>query len=90
MNVQTRESSSEPMTERELCAFFRITRMTAHRLRKKGELPFFQLGGQVYYLKDEVLACLRRPKEQNQLLKLRPNKSNSQNEMGHSDVEASR
>ncbi len=53
-------NDDKPLSERDFCEYFGITRFTCLRLRRKGLLPHVRLGGKVFYFKDEVLAFLRK------------------------------
>lgn len=52
-----------PITTKELCKFLSITEPTAIRWRKKGKIPFFEIGSAIRYNKNEVMDALRKNKK---------------------------
>ncbi len=53
-NVQT----EQPITTKELCEFLGITEPTVIRWRKKGKIPFMQIGSSIRFDLTAVLAAL--------------------------------
>ncbi|HEV8079548.1 MAG TPA: helix-turn-helix domain-containing protein [Chitinophagaceae bacterium] len=54
----------QPITTRELCDFFRITEPTLIRLKKKGKIPFIEIGGSIRFDKAAVIKALEKNKSQ--------------------------
>jgi hypothetical protein len=54
--------NEQPVSTKELIAFLDITEPTLIRWRKKGIIPFLQIGSRILYQKSEVLAALRNKK----------------------------
>ena len=48
-----------PINTKQLCEFLDITEPTCIRWRKKGKIPFFQIGSAIRYDKSEVIEALR-------------------------------
>ncbi len=48
------------LTVKETCELLRICRTTLWSLRKKGELKGFNVGGRVFYTKDEIVEYIER------------------------------
>ncbi len=44
--------------------FLRISRMTLNRLKGKGELQAYKLGGKLFFKRDEILARIEAGKEE--------------------------
>jgi len=54
--------NEQPVNTKELCSFLGITTPTAIRWRKRGKLPFLQIGSRILYQKSAVLAALENKK----------------------------
>jgi len=52
----------QPVNTKELCCFLDITEPTLIRWRKKGKIPFLQIGSRILYQKSAVLAALEKKK----------------------------
>ena len=50
----------KPITTAELCSFLGITEPTVIRLRKRGKIPFLQIGGSIRYDKAGVVQALEK------------------------------
>jgi len=59
---QSPAQNEQPINTKELCSFLGITTPTAIRWRKKGKLPFLQIGSRILYQKEKVLAALENKK----------------------------
>ncbi len=55
----TSERNSEKLTQKELAEFLGVTVTTVINLKKKGKIPFYKVGGRMFYLKTEVLNAIR-------------------------------
>ena len=49
-----------PITVKELCSFLGVTEATIIRWRKKGKIPFMQVGSRVLFQKSVVLKALEK------------------------------
>ncbi len=52
------KKSSKPITQKALCAYLDVTEPTIIRWRKKGKIPFMQIGSAIRYDIDLVTAAL--------------------------------
>jgi len=52
-----------PISTKELCNFLNITEPTLIRWRKKGKIPFLQIGSRILYQKSAVLSALEHNKK---------------------------
>lgn len=52
----------KPVTTEELCKHLNISKPTALRYRKKGKIPFIQIGGAIRYDLNAVIAALQKGK----------------------------
>jgi excisionase family DNA binding protein len=62
-SLSVNSSQSHPaqlLTEKEACAFTRLSRLTLHRARKEGRLAFYRVGSRVLYSTDHLHAFIRR------------------------------
>ncbi|WP_158991676.1 helix-turn-helix domain-containing protein [Mucilaginibacter sp. L196] len=60
----TQDSQNEqPITVKELCQFLGITEPTIIRWRKKGKIPFMQIGSRILFQKSKVIAALESKKK---------------------------
>lgn len=55
-----KEVKMQVLTVKETCELLRICRTTLWSLRKKGELKGFNVGGRVFYTKDEIVEYIER------------------------------
>jgi excisionase family DNA binding protein len=55
-------SQEQPVTVKELCSFLGVTEPTIIRWRKKGKIPFMQVGSRVLFQKSVVLKALENKK----------------------------
>lgn len=58
---QTRTKES-PISVKELCVFLGVTEPTIIRWRRKGKIPFMQIGKRVLYDKNKVVEALEKKK----------------------------
>lgn len=54
--------NEQPVNTKEICTFLDITEVTLIRWRKKGKIPFLQVGSRILYQKSAVLAALQNKK----------------------------
>ena len=52
----------QPINQQALCQFLGITEPTVIRYRKKGKIPFLQIGNRILYQKDKVISALENKK----------------------------
>ena len=57
-NTGPSNSDETPITTKELCAFLGITEPTVIRWRKKGKIPYLQVGSRILYQKAAVITAL--------------------------------
>ncbi len=55
--------SEPPITTKQLCEFLGITEPTVIRWRKKGKIPFMQIGSALRYDKEAVLQAITEKKK---------------------------
>jgi len=58
----TKQVIEQPINQQALCQFLGITEPTVIRYRKKGRIPFLQIGSRILYQKDKVIAALENKK----------------------------
>ena len=51
--------NEQPVTVKEICSFLGVTEPTVIRWRKKGKIPFMQVGSRVLFQKSAVLEALQ-------------------------------
>jgi excisionase family DNA binding protein len=56
-NIQPIE---KPITTKELCSFLNVSEPTIIRWKKKGKIPFLQIGGSVRFCKASVIKALEK------------------------------
>lgn len=61
-NPESPQAAEKPITVKELCNFLRVTEATVLRWRKKGKIPFMQLGSRVLFNKSAVIKALENKK----------------------------
>jgi excisionase family DNA binding protein len=61
-NASPSNNDEQPITTKELCNFLGITEPTILRWRKKGKIPFLQVGSRILYQKAAVIAALGNKK----------------------------
>jgi excisionase family DNA binding protein len=54
------DATEKPITVRELCQFLGVTEPTVIRWRKKGKIPFIQIGSRILFQKSKVIAELEK------------------------------
>jgi excisionase family DNA binding protein len=54
--------NEQPISTKELISFLDITEPTLIRWKKKGKIPFLQIGSRILYQKSAVLAALENKK----------------------------
>ncbi len=54
--------NEKPITVKELCKFLNITEPTLIRWRKKGKIPFIQIGSRILFQKSKVIAAIEKNK----------------------------
>lgn len=52
------KQASKPINQRELCTFLGLTEPTVIRWRKKGKIPFMQIGSAIRYDVNTVIEAL--------------------------------
>lgn len=62
------------LTETDVLKLLRISRTTLWNLRKEGKIPYYKVGGQYRYDKNEVLSAFRANVQQNQPLHTKANR----------------
>ena len=62
-------NNEQPITTKEICNFLGITEPTIIRWRKKGKIPFLQVGSRILYQKSAVLKALENKKGANNVLR---------------------
>jgi len=55
-------NNEQPVNTKELCSFLDITEPTLIRWRKKGKIPFLQVGSRILYQKSAVITALEHKK----------------------------
>lgn len=55
-------TNTKPITAPELCRYLNISLPTLIRWRKKGKIPFLQIGGSIRYDKASVIAAIENRK----------------------------
>ena len=61
-NTITQPSIEPPATTEELCKFLRISEPTIIRLKKKGKIPFLEIGGSIRFDKAAVIKAFEKNK----------------------------
>jgi len=61
-NLTSKPQNEQPINTKELINFLDITEPTLIRWRKKGKIPFLQVGSRILYQKSAVLAALENKK----------------------------
>ena len=56
----TVSTPKEWLSNKELLSFLSVSRATAQRLRRSGELPYSKINGSIYYKRLDVLDLLER------------------------------
>jgi excisionase family DNA binding protein len=54
--------NEQPVTVKEICSFLGVTEPTIIRWRKKGKVPFLQVGSRILFQKSAVLKALENKK----------------------------
>jgi excisionase family DNA binding protein len=54
--------AEDPVNTKALCTFLNITEPTLIRWRKKGKIPFLQIGSRILYQKSAVISALENRK----------------------------
>jgi excisionase family DNA binding protein len=62
LNSASKSQNEQPINTKELINFLDITEPTLIRWRKKGKIPFLQVGSRILYQKSAVLAALENKK----------------------------
>ena len=57
-NKQIPQKDEQPVTTKQLCEFLRVTEPTIIRWRKKGKIPFMQIGSAVRFNLPAVISAL--------------------------------
>ncbi|SDS82363.1 Helix-turn-helix domain-containing protein [Mucilaginibacter mallensis] len=58
----TNQVIEQPINQQALCQFLGITEPTIIRYRKRGKIPYLQIGSRILYQKDKVIAALENKK----------------------------
>ena len=53
-------ANEKPLSQKELCSFLGITEQTIIRLKKKGKVPFMNIGSAVRYNVNDVLKAIEK------------------------------
>ncbi len=61
-NAGPSNNDEPPITTKELCTFLGITEPTVIRWRKKGKIPYLQVGSRILYQKCAVINALENKK----------------------------
>lgn len=61
-NNSVTSNIEQPVTTKQLCEFLGITEPTIIRWRKKGKIPFLQIGSRILFQKSAVLKALENKK----------------------------
>ena len=61
-------SPDELLNAAEIAAWLRISPSTVYRLTKSRQIPFYRVGSQVLFDREEILKCIRRPVETRQAM----------------------
>ena len=62
-NKETSKITQQPLTTKQLCEFLGITEPTVIRWRKKGKIPFMQIGSALRYDKEAVIKAISEKKK---------------------------
>lgn len=57
------QATQQPLTTKQLCEFLGITEPTVIRWRKKGKIPFMQIGSALRYDKEAVIKAISETKK---------------------------
>lgn len=66
--MQKNQTAIKPnpfLDSKQVMEFLRISRVTLNRLKGKGELQAYKLGGKLFFKRDEILAKIEAGKEVN-------------------------
>jgi len=55
--------NEQPISQQEICSFLNITEPTLIRWKKKGVIPFLQVGSRVLFQKSKVISALESKKK---------------------------
>ena len=61
--ITTSNEAEPPISQQEMCRFLNITEPTLIRWKRKGLIPFLQVGSRVLFQKGKVVAALERVKK---------------------------
>lgn len=62
LNSTSKPQNEQPINAKELINFLDITEPTLIRWRKKGKIPFLQIGSRILYQKGKVIEALENKK----------------------------
>ncbi|HWW39358.1 helix-turn-helix domain-containing protein [Pedobacter sp.] len=62
-NLPVTSKSEPPITTKQLCEFLGVTEPTIIRWRKKGKIPFMQIGSALRYDKEAVIKAISEKKK---------------------------
>ena len=57
-SISNQSKNEQPITTKQLCKFLSITEPTVIRWRKKGKIPFMQIGSALRYDKEAVIKAI--------------------------------
>lgn len=60
VTTPSQSQPEKPITVKELCDYLRVTEATVIRWRKKGKIPFMQLGSRIMFNKSEVIKAIEK------------------------------
>jgi excisionase family DNA binding protein len=62
-SISNQRENEQPITTKQLCEFLGITEPTVIRWRKKGKIPFLQIGSSIRFNLSSVIASLEVSKK---------------------------
>lgn len=61
--IGQKHENEQPISQQEICSFLNITEPTLIRWKKKGVIPFLQVGSRVLFQKSKVISALESKKK---------------------------
>ena len=67
LSVKTQEKTREPISEdllsiEDIMQLFNVSKVTVHKWKKKGLIPFYKMNRKVYFKKSEVISSMNHKK----------------------------
>ena len=60
-NSQSKSSEIDPLIKiNEVCGILRISKVTVHKWKKSGRLPFHRISNRIFFKKSEILDSLKK------------------------------